>query len=257
MTSQDNSFTIPKSAQNQPAKTVGQQKKKWYRRWWGRIVIVFCLLLLAMIIAMVFYVVKVTYLLRSGAVTSDQLFGTTTSKSAGTQGPTYAKAGSPSIGDPKAPVVVVEFSDFQCPFCQAVHPVIKELLKNYGDKIFFVYRDFPLESIHPQAVVGSLAGQCAAEQGKFWEMHDKIFDNQDQLSSDSLKIWAVQLGLNSLQFSACLDSAKYFDTVNQDLQDGIAAGVQATPTFFINGKKLEGALPLATFEQIILSEISR
>lgn len=255
MTSQDTDFIIPSRADS--ANSVLPKNKKWYRRWWGRLLLVLSLLILVMIVAMGFYVAKTVHLLNTGQITREDLFGSGGGPVDLSKIDTYATDDDPRFGPANAKVVIVEFSDFQCPFCQQVQPVVKKLMSDYGDKILFIYRDFPLESIHPQAVVGALAGECAHEQGKFWEMHDKIFENQAELSPENLKIWALQIGLNSIQFGNCLDSAKYFEEVNQDLQEGIVAGARATPTFFINGRKLEGAIPLITFEQIILAELSR
>lgn len=253
MTSQDTPFIIPPSS---PSSNSPMPKKKWYKRWWGKTIIVFIFLTLIIGVAMAFYVGRTAYLLRTGVITPEDLFGQNVP---GRQNdlPTYATDDDPSFGSPDAKVVIVEFGDFQCPFCRQAMPVVKEILKDYGDKVFFVYRDFPLESVHPQAVPAALAGECAHEQGKFWEMHDKIFENQEQLSVKNFKIWAIQIGLNSIQFGNCLDSSKYFAEVEQDLQAGIAAGVRATPTFFVNGQKIEGAISFTTFEQIILSELSR
>lgn len=254
MTSQNNDFYIPPSSA--PAQFTVGKKTKWYSKWWAKLLLALLFLVLVMSVAMAFYITRTAYLLKTGQLTAQDLFGAgSVTNSANVQ--TYATADDPAFGAPDAKVVIVEFSDFQCPFCKQVQPVVKKILADYGNKVWFVYRDFPLESLHPQAVMAALAAECAHEQGKFWDMHDKIFENQDQLSSANLKIWALQIGLNSIQFGNCLDSAQYFDAVNQDLQDGIAAGVKATPTFFINGQKVEGAIPLAVFEQIILSELSQ
>ena len=160
-------------------------------------------------------------------------------------------------GNAASDVVLIEYGDFQCPACGVFHPIVSQLKQEFGDRVAFVYRHFPLRSIHPNAEPAARATEAAGMQGKFWEMHDKIFENQEQLSIESLKIWAIQIGLNSIQFGNCLDSAKYFAEVEQDLQAGIAAGVRATPTFFVNGQRIEGAIPFTTFEQIILSELSR
>lgn len=255
MYSQNIRFTVPSSVQT--GSEPNAKKKRWYRRWWGRLIIGFIGFLLIILIAMGFYVGRVANLLRTGQVTPEQLFGRDISPAQLRTLPTLATSDDPSFGPKDAAVVIVEFSDFQCPFCRQAVPVVKEILKDYGDRVLFVYRDFPLESIHPQAVLAALAGECAHEQGGFWPMHDKIFENQEEISEANLKTYAVQIGLNSIQFGTCLQSAKYLAEVEQDLQDGIEAGVRATPTFFINGLKVEGAIPFNTFEQIILSELSR
>ncbi len=229
----------------------------WYKRWWGIITIILLFFFLVVGVAMTFYVGHLAWLIRTGQVIPEQLMIQRMTGSATDQAqlPTLASTDDPSFGPIDAQVVVVEFSDFQCPFCGETFPVVKEILADYGDRIRFIYRDFPIHSLHPQALTAALAAECAHEQGLFWPMHDKIFENQDTLSAENLKRWAVQIGVNSLQFGRCLDSQKYFAEVEQDFQEGVAAGVSATPTFFINGRRIEGAIPYTTFEQLIVSEL--
>ena len=229
----------------------------WYKRWWGIVTIILLFFFLVIGVAMTFYVGHLAWLIRTGQVSPEQLMIQRTAGSAAHQAqlPTLASADDPSFGPIDAQVVVVEFSDFQCPFCGETFPVVKEILADYGDRVRFIYRDFPIPSLHPQALTAALAAECAHEQGLFWPMHDKIFENQDTLSTENLKRWAVQIGANSLQFGRCLDSQKYFAEVEQDFQEGVAAGVSATPTFFINGRRIEGAIPYSTFEQMIVSEL--
>ncbi len=160
------------------------------------------------------------------------------------------------IGSADAPVEIIEFSDFQCPFCGRAAPTIKQILAEYGDKVTFVYRDFPLDSIHPMATPAALAAECVREDGgdeAFFEYHDKIFANQQSLSQDNLKAWAQELGYD---IGSCLDSQKYLDEVRKDLADAQAAGGRGTPYFVINGKPLSGAQPIDAFRQIIDSELA-
>ena len=160
------------------------------------------------------------------------------------------------IGDPNAPVEIIEFSDFQCPFCGRAAPTIKQILAEYGDKVTFVYRDFPLDSIHPMATPAAIAAECVREQGgdeSYFEYHDKIFAGQQALSDASLKSWAQELGFD---IASCLDSQKYLDEVRKDLADAQAAGGRGTPYFVINGKPLSGAQPFEAFKQIIDSELA-
>lgn len=167
------------------------------------------------------------------------------------------------IGDKDAPVVMIEFSDFQCPFCRSfwrdTFPLIKSEYIDTG-KVRFVYRDFPL-SFHPGAMSAAQAAECAEEQGKFWEMHDKIFSEQDKLGSgtvqfnaDDIKKWAREMGLDTREFNTCLDSQKYADEANNDLKDGQVVGVSGTPGFFINGRLVVGAQPFSAFQAIIEEE---
>src|SRR3989344_2166060 len=148
------------------------------------------------------------------------------------------------MGNEKAKVTVIEFSDFQCPFCRVFWSnALPQIKKEYIDtgKVKFVYRDYPL-SFHPAAQVSAEASECADEQGKYWEMHDKIFGEQAKQGTGTvtygaaeLKNWASQIGLNSVNFNQCLDSGKYKTEVEKDLADGSAYGVSGTPAFFING----------------------
>ncbi len=157
----------------------------------------------------------------------------------------------PYAGGENANVVIVEFSDFQCPYCFQVFPTVREIINKYGDQIKFIYRDFPIDDIHPQAQKAAEAGECAAEQDRFWDFHDKLFINQDNLTETSLKNYASELGLNTEQFNACLESNRYYEEVQQDFASGILAGVEGTPTFFINNVKFEGAITLESFTTII------
>ncbi len=158
----------------------------------------------------------------------------------------------PFWGPEDASVVIVEFADFQCPFCarhyQETLPSIKDA---YGDEVRYVYRDFPLTSIHQFAQKAAEAGQCAQEQGLFWEYHDLLFGNQDSLTVDDLKGYAEQVGADAGEFNDCLDSGKNQREVLQDAQDGRTAGVTGTPGFLINGALVSGAQPFEAFQQVI------
>jgi protein-disulfide isomerase len=158
-------------------------------------------------------------------------------------------------GPATAPVQIVEFSDFQCPFCQRAHATVQQVLDTYGDRVQIVYRHFPLPN-HPNARPAAEASQCAAEQGKFWPYHDKLFASPSQLSEADLKKHATQLGLDASKFDACVDSHKYKAQVEADAQAGEEAGVNGTPAFFINGRLLSGAQPFEAFKRIIDDELS-
>lgn len=158
-------------------------------------------------------------------------------------------------GDAKAPITMIEYSDFECPFCQRFHTTVQQVLAEYKGKVKIVYRHFPLRSIHPQAQKAAEASECAAEQGKFWEMHDKLFElNASRtLSLDTMKKAAADLGLNTGSFNDCLDSGKTAPEVEKDYQDGIAGGVSGTPGTFVNGQYLAGALPFEEVKSLIES----
>ncbi len=165
-----------------------------------------------------------------------------------------ATNGSPAKGPSAAPIEMVEFSDFQCPFCLRAYPTVNQVLSTYGDKIRFVYRHYPLPS-HPNARPAAEAAQCAAEQGQFWQYYEKLFADQTKLSDDGLKSSASALGLDMPRFTACVDSHKYKDRVETDIRDGNDAGVSGTPAFFINGRMLTGAQPFDAFKRIIDEEL--
>ena len=166
-----------------------------------------------------------------------------------------AKGNLPSKGSESAKVSVIEFSDYQCPFCKRGAGHMKEVAKKFGSKIDYRFRDFPLEQIHPRARAASNAARCANEQGKFWEYHNELFENQDKLEDDHLKELAGKLKLDAEKFSACLDAKKYDSEVDADLNDGRVAGVTGTPAYFINGIFVSGAVPPEKLSEIIEKEL--
>jgi protein-disulfide isomerase len=163
----------------------------------------------------------------------------------------------PSLGAANAPVTLVEFSDFQCPFCLRVAPTLKRLRQTYGDRIRIVWKDFPLTQIHPEAFKAAEAAHCARDQGKFWEYHDVLFANQQALQPEALKKYAADLGLNTATFSTCLDTAKYGDRIQEQMGIGNSLGVGSTPSTFVNGRLVSGAVPYETFAAIIDEELER
>jgi protein-disulfide isomerase len=167
-----------------------------------------------------------------------------------------ADEGFPSKGPAKAKVVVVEFSDFQCPYCQRAEPVVEQVLKTYGDRIRFVYRHYPLPN-HPNAHPAAEAAACAEQQGRFWQYHQVLFENPNRLSNDDLKAHAQTAGLDVAAFTSCFDNHRTKARVDKDIADANDAGVNGTPGFFINGRPLEGAQPFETFKQIIEEELNR
>jgi len=157
-------------------------------------------------------------------------------------------------GAEDASVTIIEWSDFQCPFCERFYSnTLQQIEENYVEtgKVKLVYKDFPLDSIHPQATPAAIAARCAGDQGKFWEFHDKIFENQRFLSEDSYKQWAGELGLDTATFNECFDNQEHLSAVRQDLVEGQQAGVRGTPGFLVNGKLISGAQPYSVFQQAI------
>lgn len=164
--------------------------------------------------------------------------------------------GAPFKGGEAAPVTVVEFQDFHCPFCKRVQGTIGELLARYGDKVKVVHRDFPIDQLHPQARKVHEAARCANEQGKFWAYHDKLYENAPKATPDHLKAYAREGGLDLPAFEQCLASGRYRVAVQRDVEEGQRLGVTGTPTFFINGRQLTGAQPLEAFVQAIDEELA-
>ena len=154
-------------------------------------------------------------------------------------------------GDTNAPVTLVEYSDFECPYCESLATTLDQVMTDYQGKVKLVYRYFPLTSIHPNAQKSAEAAECAGAQGKFWEMHDKLFENQSALAVTDLKQYAKDLGLNTTTFNNCLDNGTATARVNSDEQEGINYGVQGTPATFINGTLVSGALPYSSFKSAI------
>jgi protein-disulfide isomerase len=163
-------------------------------------------------------------------------------------------ADGPAQGPPNAPIEMIEFSDFQCPYCQRAHPTIKQVLETYGNRVRLVYRNYPLPN-HPNARPAAEAAQCANEQGKFWPYHDRLFSNPGKLGEADLKQGAAELGMDAARFNACVDSHKYKDVVDADIKAANDAGVSGTPAFFINGRPLTGAQPFEAFKRIIDEEL--
>jgi protein-disulfide isomerase len=158
----------------------------------------------------------------------------------------------PAQGPEDAAVTIIEFSDFQCPYCARFDAeTLPQILSNYGDRVRFVYRDFPLTSLHQYAVKAAEASECADDQGAYWKYHDLLFQNQSALDDASLKNYAASLGLDTAAFNQCLDSDSNMSEIQKDYQDGIAAGVQGTPAFFVNGVLISGAQPYSVFQAAI------
>lgn len=170
----------------------------------------------------------------------------------------FDNAKAPTFGKPDAPVTLVEFSDFQCPFCRAAAPALRQVENKFGDKVQIVYRQFPIPSLHPNAFKAAEASLCANEQGKFWEMHDVMFEDQSKLAVSDLKQTARKLGMDGKKFDACLDSGRYVEQVQNDQRDGQRIGVNGTPAIFINGVLVDGgSVPYSTLEAKIQKELQR
>jgi len=166
----------------------------------------------------------------------------------------------PALGDPNARVTIIEFGDYQCPFCrQFWRETFPRLKKEYIDtgKVRFIYRDYP-QAVHPEAMLSAMAAECADDQGKYYDFHDKVFREQDRRGRDvvrfrapELKRWAADIKLDTAAFNACLDEERHKDEVSKDFKDLEGLGFEGTPIFFVNGRALVGAHPFATFQKVI------
>ena len=167
------------------------------------------------------------------------------------------EARGPGRGPEDAAVTIVEFSDYECPFCKRAEPVVEQVLERYGDRVRFVFRHFPLDRIHPRARAAAEAAVCAEEQGRFWEYHDRLFADDAGLDPESLEQHAGEAALDLEAFRACLAQDRVRQRVEEDLVAGRQAGVSGTPAFFVNGIKLSGARPLQDFVELIDAELER
>src|SRR5688572_24984215 len=147
-------------------------------------------------------------------------------------------------GPADAPVTLVEYGDYECPYCGKAYPIVKKIQERMGDRLRFVFRNFPLNTIHAHAGVAAQAAESAGAQGKFWEMHDLLYENQDKLADADLSQYALRLGLEIYRFQSDLSGEVFASRVRDDFRGGIRSGVNGTPTFFINGKRYDGPLEL-------------
>jgi protein-disulfide isomerase len=161
---------------------------------------------------------------------------------------------NPAIGPKDAPVKIVEFTDYQCPFCGKSRPTVNQILSQYKGKVRYVLRDFPL-SFHKDSLKAHEGAHCAGEQDKYWEMNKKLFENQRAIKIEDIKKYAEELKLKMDKFNECLDSDKYADIVKQNQEYGEKVGVSGTPAFFINGRMVSGARPFSSFQEIIDDEL--
>jgi protein-disulfide isomerase len=163
---------------------------------------------------------------------------------------------APAVGPRSAPVTIVEFTDYQCPYCRRAQPTVEQVLARYGDKVRLVLREFPLDN-HPRAFAASRAARCAGEQGKFWDYHRDLLTNQADFSDQDFKRRAQALGLEPDRFASCYASDRHDDAIREAYEHGSRLGVTGTPTFFVNGRLLVGARPLEQFQQVIDEELAK
>ena len=170
----------------------------------------------------------------------------------------FVNDGAPTLGSKDASVTLVEFSDFQCPYCRATAPTLKQVAQKFGDKVQIVYRQSPITSLHPFAFKAAEASLCAQDQGKFWELHDAMFQDQSKLAVSDLKVTARRLGLDGKKFDTCLDAGRYVEQVQNDVKEAQRIGANGTPAMFINGTYVEGgSVPYSVLERLIEKELAR
>ena len=184
---------------------------------------------------------------------SGQFTASTKSSGAAAVGahPEVATEDDPSLGPKDARLTIVEFLDYQCPYCNQESSTVRELMNAYGDRVRFIIRDFPVQELHPDAVNAAVAAGCAQAQGKYWQMHDRLFALKGQLSRADLDAAAQSSGLDMKIYDACMNVQAPLDEIQGDATDGVNAGVRGTPTFFFNGYKVEGVIPRDVFETLI------
>jgi protein-disulfide isomerase len=166
-----------------------------------------------------------------------------------------ASEGFPTRGPASAPITIVEFSDFHCPYCRAVQPTLNQVMAKYPGKVRLVYRHFPLDSLHPQARRAAEASWCAAEQDRFWQFHDRVYASGPDASEETLKRLAGEAGLDTAKFSSCVASGRAAASIEKDVEEGARHGVNGTPGFFVNGRALSGNMPLDAFVRVIDEEL--
>ncbi len=248
---------------------MGDEKRErpWWRHWWGVLVILFLALLGFFLIYFFYNFFRYFQGIKSGELSTAEFSypGRFTKSERLRQQLTATQPGDidlvtnedPQLGEPRAPLTIVEFADFGCPFSREESFIIREFVAKNNRQVRYVYRDFPIDELHPAARVAAEAGECAKELGNFWAFHDKLYQNQDRLNRGDLIGYARQIGLDETRFTACLDGRKYQTEVQGDYEAGVKAGVFGTPTFFVNGKRIEGALPSQAWQEILQALIGQ
>lgn len=240
--------------------SVAPQKSFWKRPGGIALIILGILIFVALIIfgsAVLFYYRRImngedlSYLARAEQFTQSAVLAGQGSGKTEVAQDEVVTADDPAIGNANAPITVVEFLDFECPFSAQAFPFIREAATKNPDAIRLIIRDLPLDDVHPNARLAAEAAGCANDQKRFWTYHDKLFQNQQALDRDSLIRYAEQVGLDAATFTTCLDRGKFRAEVQEDFQAGVAAGAVGTPTFYINGKKFQGIIPEEVWTQLV------
>ncbi|MDD5071319.1 MAG: thioredoxin domain-containing protein [Patescibacteria group bacterium] len=223
-------------------------QKKWYTKWWGILLILFLTLFLIVLVALIFYIADTANRMKSGQWQNDKMLADLSQYQAPKINPTITGANNYWLGSAKPKITIVEFADFDCPLCQNSFFNIREISLRYKNDVKIIFRDYP---IYENSVNLALAGRCAGEQGLFWLMHDKLYAQQGKFELNQLPDFANQIGANITKFNDCLSNEKYLNDIKKDYADGQSLEIRGTPTWFINGYKIEGDIPYDLFIQII------
>ncbi|MFH0852998.1 MAG: DsbA family protein [bacterium] len=232
----------------------GKSHYHWYTRWWGIVITVIFVILAGGFTGLVVSSAQKVFDEQTVGFTMGQ--GNSSSVNIA-NGDAASSRDDPFFGNQAAQVVIVEFGDYQCPYCEEVFATVRQIMNQYRDQVLFVFRDYPVSDRHPLAQYAAEASMCAWEQGsnQYWALHDRMFLSQESLSRENIIEWAEGAGLSVAEFTECLNSRKYQQEVLDDHNDGVNLGVRGTPTFFINGRKIEGVIPYDIFVQIIKSQL--
>lgn len=213
--------------------------KKWYNRWWG---VIFLLIIVLLFLGLAIFIYNLVYYIE----TNNQ----NNANSADNPLVQIETTDDPALGSENPTVTIVEFGDFQCPYCKDSFLVLRRVVTQYPN-VKLIFRDYPISASHPDALGAALAANCAYEQKKFWEYHDLLYNNQDDLSIENLLLFAQDLNLDFDQFTQCLGDQKYLNEIQNDLVDGMKLGITGTPTFFVNGYKISGVVSYDTWVSIL------
>ena len=221
-----------------------ESNKSWYKKWWGVLLIIFAIFILSLIVASGFYIFDVVKKIKSGEIAGKNVSNQITG------GKKYSAEGADNywIGSAKPKVTIVEFTDFACYYCKNSFSKIREISVKHKDDVKIIFRDYPM---HEESLDLAMAGRCAGEQGLFWLMHDKLFQNQGLSEKQQLVNLAEQIGADIVKFSQCLNSDKYVSQIQKDYVDGEKLGVTGTPTWFINGYRVKGDVPYELFLEMV------
>ncbi len=226
--------------------------KQWYRQWWGVFLILFLTLAAIVFVALGFYIADIVGRIKGGELQSDKILAELNQYQAAKTNPTITGTNNYWLGSSKPKITIVEFADFSCPLCKNSFPNIREISLKYKNDVKIIFRDYP---IYENSIDLALTGRCAGEQGLFWLMHDKLYARQGNFSLEELPNFANQIGADVNKFNDCLKNEKYLNDIKKDYSDAQILEVTGTPTWFINGYKIEGDIPHNLFTQIVEESI--